>query len=179
MEFGNTHPIVFQINEVERHISEQEEKIASLQKKHNIPSDWLKGEFNSINHQFTNDAEKEAYQDIKRYQVDIKVYLNKIGFSRELLRTIAMQTTTCGTNIEDIIDYIIEGHIRLVVSIAKRYRNQETGIVFSDLIFEGINSLIKAIDNFEYQRGYQFRTYATWWIRQGMSRAIANHKSMV
>src|SRR6185436_19431345 len=73
---------------------------------------------------------------------------------------------------EDAKRLLSSGNLRLVVSIAKKYRNR--GLSFLDLIQEGNTGLMRAVDKYEYRRGFKFSTYATWWIRQAITRAIAD-----
>jgi RNA polymerase primary sigma factor len=94
------------------------------------------------------------------------------GFKASELSTalIAIEEGECKARIAK--SELIEANLRLVVSIAKKYTNR--GLQFLDLIQEGNIGLMKAVDKFEYQRGYKFSTYATWWIRQAITRAIAD-----
>jgi RNA polymerase primary sigma factor len=77
------------------------------------------------------------------------------------------------TQYEEAKRMLSGGNLRLVVSIAKKYRNR--GLSFLDIIQEGNTGLMRAVDKYEYRRGYKFSTYATWWIRQAITRAIADH----
>jgi RNA polymerase primary sigma factor len=87
---------------------------------------------------------------------------------KEALRAIEIEES----KIRDAKDHLVMANLRLVVSIARRYMNR--GLPLLDLIQEGNLGLLKAVDKFEYQRGYKFGTYATWWIRQAITRALAD-----
>lgn len=107
------------------------------------------------------------------------------------LRDLVLQVRSSPENLANLVDVIIrrrrrylksrrelaEANLRLVVSIAKRYRNR--GLSFADLIQEGNRGLMRAVDKYEHRLGFKFGTYATWWIRQGITRALADHARTV
>jgi len=108
------------------------------------------------------DGSRKVLKDT-RYRTDLTV--------RELRKALA-QVEKSLNKAKRAKSELIEANLRLVVSIAKKYTNR--GLQFLDLIQEGNIGLMKAVDKFEYQRGYKFSTYATWWIRQAITRAIAD-----
>ncbi len=102
----------------------------------------------------------------------LKRISDETGLSVADLKRIDQQITIGERKAENAKNQLIKANLRLVVSIAKKYTNR--GLQFLDLIQEGNIGLMKAVDKFEYQRGYKFSTYATWWIRQAITRAIAD-----
>ncbi|MEM7403455.1 MAG: RNA polymerase sigma factor RpoD [Myxococcota bacterium] len=112
------------------------------------------------------------HQRIYLFACRVKRIENEAGMDVTTMRQVYLRLQRGERKANRAKDELIEANLRLVVSIAKRYMNR--GLQFLDLIQEGNIGLMKAVDKFEYRRGYKFSTYATWWIRQAITRAIAD-----
>ena len=121
---------------------------------------------------YKKDLLEKVKQDVVIAQKDILELENSVGLNIKEIKEINRNMSMGETKMRRAKKDMVEANLRLVISIAKKYTNR--GLQFLDLIQEGNIGLMKAVDKFEYRRGYKFSTYATWWIRQAITRSIAD-----
>ncbi|MDX9944789.1 MAG: RNA polymerase sigma factor RpoD [Azonexus sp.] len=136
-----------------------------------INLDWVEAEIAAAPKTYVAILTRSA-PDIQEEQKKLLALQERIGISLKELKEINKQMSTGEAKARRAKREMTEANLRLVISIAKKYTNR--GLQFLDLIQEGNIGLMKAVDKFEYRRGYKFSTYATWWIRQAITRSIAD-----
>jgi RNA polymerase primary sigma factor len=139
---------------------------------HEANADWLK----SVKKQYAKQLDLERLEQMEvgilSLQEKLIQFEQKTGLSVAEVRDINREMSIGEAKARRAKKEMVEANLRLVISIAKKYTNR--GLQFLDLIQEGNIGLMKAVDKFEYRRGYKFSTYATWWIRQAITRSIAD-----
>lgn len=133
---------------------------------------WPRSHGTGGNHQWTSETLDQYLIEINRSQRRLIAIQEEYGLDIISIKTLNRNMSIGEAKARRAKKEMVEANLRLVISIAKKYTNR--GLQFLDLIQEGNIGLMKAVDKFEYRRGYKFSTYATWWIRQAITRSIAD-----
>ncbi len=143
-----------------------------VDRRFSIPVQTINRDRKKLQHERNKERRRFYSERIERYEVELARLEERFRIPYDDLKNLLAEVRRGEAMTDRAKQDLIVANLRLVVSIAKKYTNR--GLQFLDLIQEGNIGLMKAVDKFEYRRGYKFSTYATWWIRQAITRAIAD-----
>ena len=178
----NLRPQFKKVLDIVKGFEEEVNKLRSYDRKYREYEAKASRFFQEIKERGDMTPEEDEYMMVlssrmKELRSKMEEIEEKLGMPREKAKDVQRALRAELASLEDAKAKMVEGNVRLVIGIAKRFMNR--GLEFMDLIQEGNAGLIKAVEKFDYRKGYKFSTYATWWIRQSITRAIADQSRTI